>query len=465
MSDGQIYVEAPDTDTVTLLLDGVDLTNETEPAIYAQQADKVRIKLVKGSNNQLQSGTSMPDEADENATGGVVFCRDDLVISGSGSLTVNGYINDGIHGNDDLKIKNGTIEVNAIHHAVKANETLSVTGGSLDLTAGTDGIHSEGDVEITDGEIAVSVGDDGIHAETGITIEDGTIEITRSYEGIEANRIYVKGGDISVTSRDDGFNANGGPHHFGMHMEAGTGSEEETETEFPELIIDNGNIYVNADGDGLDSNGDLIVNGGMIVIDGPESSNNGALDSGAENGGSCLVNGGTVLAIGAAGMAERFRSSSDQASFGLSVTTKLDPGTKIVIADENGNELFSHTSAKQFASVVFSCPELEVGEDYVVTIGSKSYDFTLEENSYYYVPSSFEDEAEGSGSPGGRQRDGASGRQRGGSSTTPGEGSATPDDIPSDSPGGGSATPDDVPSDSPGDVPSDSPGGSAGPNL
>ncbi len=446
LSDGQIYVEASDEDTVTLLLNGADITNKTEPAIYAENAKEVRISLVDGSENLLQSGTSMPETADENASGGTVFCRDDLIISGTGSLTVNGYINDGIHGNDDLTIENGTIEVNAIHHAVKTNETLTVENGSLALTSGTDGIHSEDELVITGGNITINAGDDGIHAETDLTIEDGTIEITDSYEGIESNRIYVESGDISITSRDDGFNANGGQSFFGFGTRPGQQTEESDETSDPELIINGGTIYVNADGDGLDSNGDLIVNDGEIIVDGPESSANGALDSGTENGGVCQVNGGTVLAIGASGMAERFGDSSLQPTFFLRFNT-ADAGSTIRIENLSGKEIFTYTSAKSFSSLVFSSPEIEVGEDYVVTVGSESISFTQESTSYYDSSA----QAIGGGSFG-------QGGSAGGSSNRPDSGTGGRSNRPNsgtDNRGDRSDTPgDDVPSTPEGDSPS-----------
>ncbi len=433
LSDGQIYVEASDDDTVTLLLNGVNLINESEPAIYAENAGKIRIRLAEGSDNLLQSGTSMPEAADENASGGTVFSRDDLTISGSGSLTVNGYINDGIHGNDDLKIKNGNIEVNAVHHAVKANGTITVEGGSLDLTSGADGINSEGDIVIAGGEISVAAGDDGIHADTELTVEDGSVEITDSYEGIEANRIYIEDGDISITSRDDGFNANGGQSRFGFAaMPDNEGTKEAAETEDPELIIDGGTIYVNAGGDGLDSNRDLIVNGGYIIVDGPENSANGAIDSGTENSGVCQINGGTVLAIGASGMAERFGDSSTQASFRLKFDT-AGAGTKIIIADASGNEIFAYTSAKSFSSVVFSSPDIEVGEDYVVTIGSESFSFTQDGISYANTSGSGM-----GGSSGGSRGDigGGSNRQNGGMDTPGGRPGTSGDSTPQ-TPGSG----------------------------
>ncbi len=419
LRDGQIYVEVSDEEDVTLLFDGVSVINETEPAVYVEQAAEVRVVLAEGTENLVQSGTSLPQTVDEDASGGALFSRDDLILSGEGSLSVNGYINDGIHGNDDLTIESGTITVEAAHHAVRANETLTVSGGTLNLVSGTDGLHSDERIVITGGAMNVSSGDDGIHADTEITIEDGEIEITASYEGIEANQIYVAGGDISVTAEDDGFNANGGQNGMWSRIAAmlnpeAEQTEEESETVDPELIFDGGNVYVNAGGDGLDSNGDLIVNGGTILVDGPESSANGAIDSGTENGGVCQVNGGTVLAIGASGMAERFGDSSTQNSFYLR-GDQAAAGTWICVTDADGNEIFSHTSAKSFSSIVFSSPVLETGAAYTVNVGEESITYTQTEGTY----------TDSFGSTGG-------GRTGGFPGDIPGD---IPSDIPSDIPG------------------------------
>ncbi len=332
--DVQLYVEASDEGAVTLVFDGVFLTNESENALHVEQADEVIVELAEGSDNLLQSGTSLPERADDDASGGALYTRDDLTITGDGSLTVNGYLNDGIHANDDVTIESGSL--------------------------------------------VISAADDGIHANEELEIEDGSLTVTDSYEGIEGNRIHIEGGTLDIASSDDGINAYGGQNNFGFGG-PGAASTDTTE-ETPELIIDDGEIYINAGGDGLDSNGDLIVNGGYIVVDGPTNSANGAIDSGMENGGACEVHGGTVLAIGASGMAETFGNSSTQDSFRVTMSAQ-DANTEIVIKDANGNELFSHTSAKSFSSIVFSSPDLETGEDYIVTAGDESVTFTQDDVS------------------------------------------------------------------------------------
>ncbi len=328
--DGQIYVNAGDEAPVVLVFDGLEMINKTEPAVYIEQAKETRILLADGSENLLQSGSAdeettqgtaeeeetgdLLDVAEDAVSGGALYSRDDLTVTGDGSLTVCGYVHDGIHGNDSLTIAGGTITVTAAKKGVHANDCL--------------------------------------------VVGDGELKILDSFEGLEADQIYIDGGDISISSRDDGINA------------------------FSDLTVQDGTIYVNARGDGLDSNGDLTVNGGALVVDGPDDDRNGALDYGWENDGTCRVNGGIVLAVGASGMAESFDTSSGQASVCLDLNM-AEAGSRICILDAEGNELFSHTAAKCFSNLVFSCPELSEGGVYQILVEDQSTQVTLTSKTTY----------------------------------------------------------------------------------
>lgn len=145
----------------------------------------------------------------------------------------------------------------------------------------------------------------------------------------------------------------------------------------PNLVISGGTLYVNASGDGLDSNGNILISGGTVIVDGPVYDANGALDSGAENGGEILVNGGVVFAGGASGMAERFSNTSEQYSFLCYLPAAYQAETIIRVLDAEGTELFSHTAYSSGKSVVFSCPDLEEGQTYTLCIGSDTYDIPL----------------------------------------------------------------------------------------
>ena len=134
--------------------------------------------------------------------------------------------------------------------------------------------------------------DDGVHADDTLTIHNGTIQVKQSYEGMEANTIQIKGGALQIKASDDGINAAG---------DLGN----------PLLTIDGGTIYVDADGDGVDSNQDIVMNDGTLIVMGPESGGNGALDY----DGSFAMNGGTLVAVGSSDMAMAPSTSSTPVSY------------------------------------------------------------------------------------------------------------------------------------------------------
>ena len=241
------------------------------------------------------------------------------------------------------------------YKGLKAGSMLTINGGSIEISAEDDAIHSNGDIDINSGSIVINTGDDGIHADGTLTFNAGDVVIENSYEGVEATTIDVIDGEISVTSGDDGFNAS---------------SDTTTAT----LTISGGNVYVNARGDGLDSNGQMYIEGGTIIVDGPSDNGNGALD-GANND-SLKVNGGTIIAIGSSGMATGFSGNSSQASLMLNLNGNASANTIIRILDEQGDVLFQHISAKAFSNIIFSCPELEAGNTYSVEVNGTQYSAT-----------------------------------------------------------------------------------------
>lgn len=255
---------------------------------------------------------------------------------------------------------------------LKSGGTLTVSGGTITADCRDDALHANGSVTVAGGEITAASGDDGIHADEALTVEAGQITVTRSYEGLEGNLVHIAGGQVDITADDDGINAWGGQSRAGDR-----GGSSKAAGAMPELRISGGTVTVDAGGDGLDSNGDLIVEGGLVLVNGPASSGNGALDYGAENGGRCLVNGGTVLALGSAGMAETFGEESGQCSFRYNFGTGFAAGDEIVITGSGGEELYRCTAAKAGSSVVFSAPALAQGETYTLRAGEQSAQITL----------------------------------------------------------------------------------------
>lgn len=199
-----------------------------------------------------------------------------------------------------------------------------------------------------------------MHADGSLTIVGGTVDITQSSEGLEAEVITVSGGSVSILASDDGMNAR-----------SSAGDKETFAAQEGVLIeISGGTLTVNTGGDGIDSNGDLLVTGGTVVVSGPVSNMNGALDY----NGTATISGGTVVAAGASGMGENFSDTSTQAAFLVSLAGEVG---EIRVIDAQGNVILAAELEKDFETVVISSPELAVGETYTVTRGDASAEITL----------------------------------------------------------------------------------------
>lgn len=251
---------------------------------------------------------------------------------------------------------------------LKGGVSVTVSGGVVTADCLDDAVHSNGDVTVTGGELTLASGDDGVHADGALTVREGRLTVTQSYEGLEGNLVAIEGGVVEVTAADDGINAYGGQSRMGGKT---TGT-------MPELTVSGGTVTVNAQGDGLDSNGNLTVQGGTVLINGPSGGGNGALDYGAENGGSCTVSGGVVLALDSGSMAETFGEGSTQCSFRYGFGESFAAGDEIVVLDADGGELFRHRAVKSGSSVVFSAPGLVQGGVYTLRAGEQTVEITLD---------------------------------------------------------------------------------------
>ena len=309
LTSGSITVAAGEEDKVQLVLNGVSVTNPDGPALYVKSADKVFLTLADGTDNTLADGSGAAATDDDKDLDGAVFSRADLTINGAGSLTVLGNSKHGVVSKDDLVITGGTITVTAQNVALSGNDCVKIADAVLDLTAGTDGIRADNDedaergyVYIKSGSITVDAGTDGIQAKTDLyvaggtltlssgddgaradetlTVNGGTLVITAA-EGLEATVVTINDGDISITASDDGINA-----------------AQKSSAYTPLVEINGGKITIvmgPGDTDGVDSNGNIVINGGTVSVTG-----NSTFDyegSGIINGGTVIVNGQQVTTL------------------------------------------------------------------------------------------------------------------------------------------------------------------------
>ena len=279
-----VVVDAGDEDKVQLVLDGLCVTNGSDPVIYVKNADKVFVTSAGSDSMLTVTGTFSSDGS--TGTDAVIFSKDDLVLNGTGTVTVSSTDN-GVSCKDDLKITGGTWNITCTADALEANDSIAVAGGTLNIRTSKDGLHAEYDEDNTVGWITIEGGtlnitakDDAIHATTVLTINGGELNITAA-EGLEATQVEINGGTVDITATDDGINAGQKSKALSVGITINGG----------EISIDMGA----GDTDAVDSNGYLTITGGTIDISGQSSFDADGTIS--WTGGTIYVNGSQISTI------------------------------------------------------------------------------------------------------------------------------------------------------------------------
>ena len=296
------------------------------------------IKTIEGDGIK-----SDPDADDANSKG-------TLTING-GNFYINSY-NDGIQAKTKLIINDGNFSIKTYKNGasssgfnkdtesakgikVSTNETninieLIINGGNFNLNTIDDAVHSDGDLTIKGGSLTINTGDDGLHADKNLILGEKNakddlikINITKSYEGIEGAQIYIYSGTYRVIAQDDGINSagdsteecrggvtpNNNNNNFGprgnnnrpggLRNLRGKVRKLQSQCAIYHMNIYGGNIYVNAEHDGLDANGNVNIYGGNIEIWGARANSDGDF---VDLDGKMSITGGTIFGGGNVGM-------------------------------------------------------------------------------------------------------------------------------------------------------------------
>lgn len=349
------------------------------------------------SDTDSEAASSASYDTDTTSTKGIK--SDGALYVNGGTFTINSA-DDSFHSNSDVTINDGTYTISSGDDGMHADSALLVNGGTITVTESYEGLEGL-NVTINDGKIDITASDDGINAAGGNdqsgfggmggdgfkgmqapdaqksdNASDSTSDNTQKSDDTSdtaqtTGNIAVaaqKSDDASDTVQDTG-NITVAAQKSDTSQDTDAASEDEMW-----MVINGGYVHVLAGGDGLDSNGDLTINGGEVYVDGPSDNGNSAIDYGEKS--SFYINGGTVVAVGSSGMAEDVSSDSKQQVAFVKLDSQADAGD-VILKDADGNEIISYTAQKKYDCVIISTADLKAGQTYTLSASGSESEVSL----------------------------------------------------------------------------------------
>ena len=396
--NGSVIIDE-NAEDVTLVLDELELSSSYTAPIVCDEDSEVFIEL-EGDSILIDDEDPDDEDYDDAFEGAAIKVKSgaSLTIDGSGTLEIDASsCKNGIKGDSlsTITIEDGEFIIDAANNALSCDHQLIISGGDFEITSENEGLKaapdeddedSDGSIEITGGTFTIDAADDTIHGSSEVTITDGTFTITAGddaihsdfelnigeedsdgpditikecVEGFEGAEVNLYSGSGSIVSSDDGINAANG---------------DLTDYDF-ELNIYGGSWYVDAQGDGLDSNGDITISGGTTESYGASggSGGNTALDSDGE----ITISGGTVLAVDSSGITPAGTYLAFGNTTGRNKTQEnntdttevsVSEGSELAICDSSGRLIYETESIRDASWIMLASDELEEGQTYTLYI-------------------------------------------------------------------------------------------------
>ncbi len=364
-----------------VLLNGVSITNPDSAALNLLCSKRAYVMLADGTTNTLADGSSSLNDHK-----GALYCKGKLLFNGSGSLSVTGNYNNGIHSADYIVFRKGNnvYAQSRANHGIKANDGIYINGGILNVevsAAAAKGINCESVIVVNGGRTTVvtsgggaydtdeneAKGAAGIKADETFTMNGGELWLKSTGaggKGISSDTeccfnggstyIVTEGGQyrsnndtaspkgikadgaVSVTDglvwvRTSGTNGEGIESKSTLDISGGEVASyayDDAINSKSHLTISGGFVFAQGrNNDGIDANGNLYIKGGTVYAicsGGAEV----ALDANTERGYKLYVQGGTVVAVGGLEQGSSLSQTCYQASWSTNTWYALSYGSE-----------------------------------------------------------------------------------------------------------------------------------------
>lgn len=345
-----------------------------------------------------ENNSSTSSDADSTSTKGIK--SDGALYVNGGTFTINSA-DDSFHSNSDATINDGTYTISSGDDGIHADSALLVNGGTITVTESYEGLEGL-NITINDGKIDITASDDGMNAAGGNDASGFGGRGGDGFKGMQAPDSARKSNDTSDNTQksndtsdtaqttgnitvaaqkqdniSDTAQTTGNITVAAQKSDNTLVASQDTDAASDDemwMVINGGYVHVLAGGDGLDSNGDLTINGGEVYVDGPSDNGNSAIDYGEKS--SFNINGGTVVAVGSSGMAEDVSSDSKQQVAFVKLDSQADAGD-VILKDADGNEIISYTVQKKYDCVIISTADLKAGQTYTLSASGNESEVSL----------------------------------------------------------------------------------------
>lgn len=409
--DGQVIIDAGDQ-PVELVFAELELTCQNNSPILIRSAQAVTLTTKEDTQNKLKD-TKNYLLNDIGATA-VIYSQCDLTLKGKGLLEIEGRYQNGIETKGNMTIESGRYIIDAVYNGCvsfnqmvlqKADYTIqsddtAIKGKTILVQDGTFLLESKKtamaaeSMDITQGMWTVESQENGFIAEELLTIRDGTYLFDSKKRCMEANDLAIYQGAFTLNSEEIGISVK---DHFAVY--GGTLRIENSQTgllahsldvndgtlnimstvdglhiiekneQAGNLLIQNGNIIIDAGSIGLNIEGTMKMQGGTVYLNGPTHSQSQALVCSQ----AYEMNGGIFCSLDMSGPTQLPIPESQQAGLLITLGKSFAAGTSIMIKDNNDHNIFEYTSLKAFQTMMISTVKLSLGDTYLIYINNQLY--------------------------------------------------------------------------------------------